>query len=96
MGFDDSKPEYYMSNKQNKSNMGRGGHSRRNNKTDRRVYNNEDEQFRQIVEIFSYFITDQNKLAKKQGNKKNKKPKVHVALVCKAVFLGFANCYFPV
>lgn len=51
--------------------------NKRNNKGNRRVHQantyNEDEQFKQLVEMFSNFVLDLNRMAKRQGNKKNKK-----------------------
>ena len=58
MGLEDGNKEYYTNPIKSKPNVGRGGHNRRTTKNDRRVYNNEDEQFSKIVEIFGYFIQD--------------------------------------
>jgi len=87
VGLDDSnnyytmskqKNSYYGNHVNNPSNNGRNA-NKRTAKTNRRVNNNthtnynEDEQFKSIVEIFGNFIVDLNKMAKRQGNKKNKK-----------------------
>lgn len=87
VGLDDSnnyytmskqKHNYYGNQVNNPSNNGRNA-NKRTAKTNRRVNNNthtnynEDEQFKSIVEIFGNFIVDLNKMAKRQGNKKNKK-----------------------
>lgn len=87
VGLDDSN-NYYSMSKQNKnyysnqvSNQNPNGRNanKRTAKTNRRVNNNthanynDDEQFKSIVEIFGNFIVDLNKMAKRQGNKKNKK-----------------------
>ena len=87
VGLDDSNNYYsmskhknnYYSNQVNNQNTNGRNASKRTAKTNRRVNNNthtnynEDEQFKSIVEIFGNFIVDLNKMAKRQGNKKNKK-----------------------
>ena len=85
-GIDDSHNNYFSNNKTMKynaqNNRSNTNNKRTSNKANRRggQQNNnqnasysEDEQFRQMVEIFSNFVVDLNKTVKRQGGKKNKK-----------------------